>query len=216
MYKVCLVENDLNSQELFVDWVQACKRLELVGVYSTGQRALRELPKVRPDVVLMNIKLPGISGIECVGAFRRLPPPLSLIVLILTDHDEDDLIFDAFKAGAHGYLLKRHISGKELEAAIVDVMAGGRPMSRIIAQKVIAYFENIRPTYCLACQCPSLTARENDVIRCFSNGLLYKETADELRISYSAVHKHQHKAFLKLQAANRSEAIRKWWNMGAR
>jgi len=145
VFKVCLVEDDPNSQELFVHFMQKCKRLELVGAYATGPEALQELPKVNPDVVLMDIKLPGMSGIECVKALRRLSLPCVSTVLMLTDYDDDKLILDSLKAGANGYLLKRHTAGKELEAAIVDVMTGGGPMSRSIARKLIACFQTSQP-----------------------------------------------------------------------
>src|SRR6266540_306469 len=133
MYKVCLVEDDSASRELLVLATQGCRKFKLVSAYETGKEALKELPKIKPDVILMDIKLPGMTGIECLAAFRKLSPPSRSRVLMLTEHEDADLIFDALKAGADGYLIKRHTSGKALQAAILEVMAGGGPMSPSIA-----------------------------------------------------------------------------------
>ena len=142
MFKICLVEDGRNARELSVHAIQGCKRLEVAGVYGTGEEALRKVPKVKPDVVLMDIKLPGMSGIECLAALRHLSPPFNRPVIILTEHEGADLIFEALKAGANGYLLKRHASGQELQAAIMEVMAGGGPMSPSVARKVIDLFHH--------------------------------------------------------------------------
>src|SRR6266540_1729328 len=120
MYRVCLVEDDSASRELLVLSLQGCLKFKLVSAYETGKGALKALPKVKPDVILMDIKLPGMTGIECLAALRNLSPPCKSRVLILTEHEDANLIFEALQAGADGYLIKRHTSGKALEAAIVE------------------------------------------------------------------------------------------------
>ena len=143
MYKVCLVEDEPDSRELLVDYLRSCKRLQLMGAYGTAEEALREVPLVNPDVVLMDIKLPGRSGIDCLVSLRELIPPCNASVIMLTEYENGTVIFQALQAGAEGYLLKRHASARELQDAIEEVMAGGRPFNRTVAQKVTAFFRTM-------------------------------------------------------------------------
>src|SRR5688572_12186329 len=142
MYRVCLVEDDPCSRELLVLSARSCRKFKIVGTYASGTEALRELPRINPSVILMDIQLPGMTGIECLVALRCLTPKLCARIVILTECEDAAIIFEALKAGADGYLIKQNTSGKELEAAILEVMAGGGPMSPSIARKVIAYFRN--------------------------------------------------------------------------
>ena len=145
MYTVCLVEDNADSRELFADWLRSCKRLQFLGPYGTAEEALREVPKVNPDVILMDIRLPGRSGIDCLIALRQLVPPCNAAVVMLTEYEDGNLIFEVLQAGAEGYLLKRHASPRELQAAIIEVMAGGRPFHRTVAQRSPRSSEHRRP-----------------------------------------------------------------------
>jgi len=235
MYTVCLVEDNADSRELFVDWLRSCKRLQLLGAYGTAEDALREAPKVNPDVVLMDIRLPGISGIDCLIALRRMNPPCNVAVIMLTEHEDSNLIFQALRAGAQGYLLKRHASARQLEAAIVEVMAGGQPFDRIVAQTVTAFFRTWSPVgfgedaFHPRPQCfgkngtqwnaslpgsgiqshvsePAvLTPREEEVLKFVALGLTYKEVASRLGISEETVHKHMQSIFRKFHTHTRTD-----------
>jgi DNA-binding NarL/FixJ family response regulator len=210
VYRVCLVEDDPNSRELLVHSMRSYKRLQLVGAYGTGEEALRQVPSLKPDVVLMDIKLPGISGIECITALRHLSPTSLYPILILTEHAEENLIIDALKAGADGYLLKRNACGKELEAAIVEVMAGGGPMSPSVAHKVIASFQshqrktssNGSPSLCSGFP---LTMREREVLKLVTQGFAYKQIADELDISLNTARTHLRSLYCKLNIHSRCD-----------
>src|SRR5437762_5884874 len=118
MYTVALVEDDPNTRELLEISIGECQDLKLVNVYDSGREALQDLPTKRPDVVLMDIKLPGMSGVYCTRALRSLSPAFKSPILMLTEYAENRLIFDALKSGANGYLLKNHASARELQQAI--------------------------------------------------------------------------------------------------
>ena len=234
MYTVCLVEDNADSRELFADWLRSCKRLQLLGAYSTGEEALREVPQVNPDAILMDIKLPGISGIDCVIALQQLIPSCNASVLMLTGHEDGNLIFEALQAGAQGYLLKRHASAREFEAAIVEVMAGGRPFDRMVAQTVTRFFQTSptsdgRDAFHPRPQCfgkngtqwnaslpgsgiqshalglAALTPCELKVLKFVALGLTYKEVADGLKISVATVGKHVQSIFHKLGIRSRTD-----------
>jgi DNA-binding NarL/FixJ family response regulator len=205
-----LVEDNPDSRELLVDSVQRCRRLELLAVCGSGEEALKELPKVKPDVVLMDIRLPGMSGIECLEALRHLSPPCDCPVLMLTEYGAGELIFDALQAGADGYLLKRDAGGKELEAAIVEVMAGGGPMSPSVAHLVIASFHPSQGADCRSHDAHSaavmaLSAREQDVLMFAARGLAYKEISGHLGISLNTVRKHIRSICYKLHVQSRCD-----------
>jgi DNA-binding NarL/FixJ family response regulator len=139
MYTACLVEDEPGSRELLVEYLRSWKRLQVLGAYGSAEEALREVPKVNPDVVLMDIQLPGLSGIDCLIALRRSSPPCNAAVIIVTEQEDSHLIFQALHAGAEGYLLKQHTSARQLQDAIVEVMAGGRPFHRMVAQQITAF-----------------------------------------------------------------------------
>lgn len=206
------MEDDPNSRELLILSVQGCRKFRLVSTYENGSEALKELPKIKPDVVLMDIKLPGMNGIECLVALRSLVPAFKSRVLFLTEHDDTELIFAALKAGASGYLVKRHTSGKDLEAAILDVMAGGGPMSPSIARKVIDYFHISQPGLAVSTGqstqlLPELSARQKEVLKLATRGLTYKEMASQLDVSLDAVRKHLQGIYQKLHVRSRSDPV---------
>ncbi|HVZ55511.1 MAG TPA: response regulator transcription factor [Chitinophagaceae bacterium] len=170
--------------------------------FSTGEEALAEVPAICPDVVLMDINLPGISGIEAVSRLKHQCPDTQFIMS--TVYEDDENIFESLKAGASGYLLKKTAPAKILDA-IMEVVAGGSPMSSQIARKVIESFQrkdSIEET-------PLLTPKEKQVLKALAKGLRYKEIADEMNVGLETIRSHARKIYEKLQVQSRTEAINK-------
>ncbi|MGJ8672706.1 response regulator [Rubritalea sp.] len=174
------------------------------ATYGSTEEALKEIPKDPPAVALVDINLPGENGIECITQLKQLCP--SVLCIVLTMYEEDDLIFDALKAGACGYLLKR-TPPKEIAQAIQDAKNGGSPMSPHIARQVVSFFHQ-RPTQPEPEE--SLTPREQDVLDHLIKGMLYKEIADALNVSLDTVRSHIRKIYGKLQIHSRTEIILKY------
>ena len=198
-YRLALVEDNpllLSSLEKTVDHFAGCTR---VGSFSRPEEALTHLPRCRPDVVLMDIRMNATSGIECVRRLKPLMPKTEFIML--TAFDNSDLVCGALAAGASGYLMK-NVSSSQLERAVLDVLDGGVPMDGDIARKVIQAFRKTTSPDA------SLTGREQQVLAMLAQGLLYKEIAAELALSYTTVNSHVKKIYKKLQVNSRSEAIR--------
>jgi DNA-binding NarL/FixJ family response regulator len=211
-YTVCLVEDDWYACRTLSACVSKCKEFELVKAYSNGKEALQDLPTVKPDIVLMDIRLPGVSGIICLRKLRALSPPFESRVLILTEYQNDDLIFEALRAGADGYLSKEHASHqRELETAMLEAVRGGGPMSPGIARRVIMHFHcPVSTASEIAGQSPpqrELTAREKEILGLRGQGFRYKEIAEKLHISEDGVGKHVHAIRQKLHPRLRSEAV---------
>lgn len=179
-----------------------------LGAYETAEEALREIPSKTPDVLLMDINLPGMSGIAGVARLKAVLPDLQ--ILMLTRFEQSDSIFDALRAGASGYLLK-NTPPAELIQAIEHVQAGGVPMSMQIARKVISYFQQIpRP----ATEVEKLTAREQQVLALLAKGYLYKEISDHLGISINTLRNHLRAIYDKLHVHSRTEATVKFLDAG--
>jgi len=172
--------------------------------YATGEAALEGIPVEKPDVALIDINLPGMSGIECVGKLKtRLP---ALQVLMLTTYEETDLIFNSLRAGANGYLLK-DMPSTELIQAIEQVQAGGSPMSMQIARKVVDYFHQIKHP---ASEMEKLSAREHEILALLAKGRMYKEIAADLGISLNTVRMHTKHIYEKLHVQSRMGAALKF------
>jgi DNA-binding NarL/FixJ family response regulator len=171
--------------------------------YPSGEDALKDLPNAKPDVVLMDINLPGINGVECVRQLKKNLPQMQ--VMMLTVYEDTENIFDALTAGASGYLLKR-TSGAELLEAIREVYRGGSPMTAHIARKVVQSFQRNAP----AQPAENLSEREQQVLDLLSRGLMYKEIADKLEISYETVHTYIRRIYEKLRVRTRTEAVAKF------
>jgi RNA polymerase sigma factor (sigma-70 family) len=172
--------------------------------YGNAEDALKDLPQVRPNVVLMDINLPGMNGVECVRQLKAAVPDIQ--VMMLTVYEDTDNIFNALTAGASGYMLKR-TSSKELLEAIREVHRGGSPMTMHIARKVVQSFQQTAAT---AQPAENLSPREQEVLDFLSQGLLYKEISEKLGISYETVHTYIRRIYEKLQVRTRTEAVAKF------
>jgi DNA-binding NarL/FixJ family response regulator len=202
MITLSIIEDQREMRESLVECLGRAPGLRCVGAHATGEEGLRDIPKENPDVVLMDINLPGMNGIQCVARLKARMPKIQ--VLMLTTYDEGDLIFDSLRAGANGYLLK-NMPQQELVQAVQQVNAGGAPMSLQIARKVINHFHKAKP----ASELEQLTARELEILRLLAKGHLYKEIADHLAISMSTVRTHVSAVYEKLHVHSRTEAAMK-------
>jgi len=202
--RVSIVDDDEPVSRILADLIRESKNLEFVSAYNDAEVALEKLPQERPDVVLMDINIPGLNGIECV---RRLKPMLpDTQFLMLTVYADSDHIFSALAAGATGYLLKG-TRRAQLLAAIKQISIGGSPMSCAIARKVVQSFartEAERPDL------QALSPRERSVLELLSKGYLYKEIAESLNLSVMTVDTYVRRVYDKLQVNSRSQAIAKY------
>ena len=176
--------------------------------YASAEDALADLPKVKPDVVLMDINLPGINGVECVRKLKALLPQTQ--VMMLTVYEDTENIFNALAAGANGYMLKRTPT-KELIEAIREVHRGGSPMTTHIARLVVQSFQ--KPVAAAAAsggEISDLSEREQQVLDLLAQGLIYKEIAEKLNIGYETVHTYIRRIYEKLQVRTRTEAVAKF------
>lgn len=202
---VSIVEDNPGTRNNLVALLNSEPQLRLLHAYASGEEAVRGiLPVEPPDVVVVDIKLPGMSGIECVAKLKAEMPGLR--VLILTTYQESDLIFNCLRAGANGYLLKE-MPAEELIQAIQEVHSGGAPMSMQIARKVVAYFHELKEPQA---ETAKLTQREQEILALLARGYLYKEIADKLGIALNTVKHHQRLIYEKLHVQSRTEATLKY------
>ncbi len=199
--KVGIVEDVTETREALAALVHGAEGLRCVGAVASGEAALRELPPLSPDVVLMDIKLPRMNGIQCVAELKRLLPGLQ--VLMLTTYEDSDLIFDSLRAGAGGYLLKK-MPPADILQAIGQVYEGGSPMSVHVARKVVNHFQQIPQP---ASEVERLTPREREILDLLAKGYRYKEIVDHLNISLSTVRTHIRAVYDKLHVQSRTEAV---------
>jgi DNA-binding NarL/FixJ family response regulator len=201
MVRVAIVEDNAALRQTYSNWLSHAEGLTLVGAFDTAERALLELPEQKPDVVLVDINLPGIDGIECV---RKLKPRLTTSQFVMvTVYEDAQRIFRALAAGATGYLIKR-ATREELLAAIADVRRGGSPMSAQIARKVVQSFQRTPP------EGGALSSREREIVELLATGLLYKEIAGQLECSVYTINAHVRSIYEKLQVHSRSQAVAKF------
>jgi len=203
--RISIVEDDPAVRKSLACIIQGSPDFECLGVYGSAEQALSEVPHHLPDVLLMDIGLPGRNGIECTAALKAAHPGLQ--VLILTTYDESKSIFEALRAGASGYLLKRS-RPEELMKAIEEVHTGGAPMSPSIARLVVSHFHRLNHPH-PANEVENLTHRELDVLQALAKGLLYKEVAESLGISIGTVRTHVEAIYRKLHVQTRTEAVLK-------
>jgi DNA-binding NarL/FixJ family response regulator len=201
---VSIIEDDAPTRELLMGWIKRSRDFHLVSNYGSAERALAKLPSEKPQVVLMDINLPRISGIECVRQLKLVMPETQF--LMLTVYEDSDHLFDALAGGASGYLLKRTLR-EELISALKDVHSGGSPMSSNIARKLVQSF---RRTPSERDGVEDLTPREREVLQLLAAGDLYKEIADHLRISITTVNAHVRSIYEKLHVRSRAQALAKF------
>lgn len=202
--RVSIVEDNRGTRESLTELLTRAPALRFVSAHPSGEEALAKMPSDAPDVVLMDINLPKMNGIECVARLKEQLPRTQ--VLMLTTYEEGDLIFDSLRKGASGYLLK-NMPPTELIQAIEQVHAGGAPMSMQIARKVVNHFQQIKKP---KSDMEQLTKREHEILALLAKGFLYKEIADQLGISLSTVRAHLHTVYEKLHVQSRTEAVVKF------
>ena len=201
---VSIVEDNDKLRGTLARVINRADGFRCVSDYANAEDALKDLPQARPEVVLMDINLPGMNGVECVRQLKQLLPQTQ--VMMLTVYEDTENIFNALTAGASGYMLKR-TSTKELLEAIQEVLRGGSPMTMHIARKVVLSFQKTAAT---AQATENLSEREQQVLDLLSQGLMYKEIADKLAISYETVHTYIRRIYEKLQVRTRTEAVAKF------
>lgn len=203
MKRVAIVEDDRGLREQLAQILGSAADVQYVGACASAEEAIERIHVLKPDVVLMDIKLPGMSGIECVTHLKHALP--SLQILMLTVYEDSERIFRALKAGADGYLLKASPPQVLLDA-IDDVRRGGSPLSSHIARKVVRHFHLIGPS---AEESENLSPREQEVLSLLSAGFIYKEISDQLRISIETVRTYVKNICQKMHVRNRVEAVAK-------
>ncbi|MRR31659.1 response regulator transcription factor [bacterium] len=201
---VSIVEDNEQLRTTLAKVIGRVEGFVCISHYGSAESALVGLPKDKPDVVLMDINLPGMNGVECVRQLKQLS--IKTQVIMLTVYEDTENIFNALAAGASGYLLKRTKAAELLEA-IKEVQAGGSPMTTHIARKVVQSFQRTGPSPQAS---ENLSQREQEVLDCLSQGFLYKEIAEKLGISYETVHTYIRRIYEKLQVRTRTEAVAKF------
>ena len=201
---VSIVEDNEQLRVTVARVIERAEGFRCLSHYGSAEEALKGLPNDRPDVVLMDINLPGMNGVECVRQLKQSLPKTQ--VMMLTVYEDTENIFNALAAGASGYMLKR-TPRAELLAAIKEVHRGGSPMTAHIARKVVQSFQQ---TSASAPPTEGLSPREQEVLDFLSQGFLYKEIADKLGISYETVHTYIRRIYEKLQVRTRTEAVAKF------
>lgn len=200
---VAIVEDQQDTRKMLRQLIDTSKGVKWIDEYENGEDALFGLQFSKPDVVLMDINLPGKSGIECVKELKLLIPQTEFIMCTLIE--DSDAVYNALKAGANGYLSKSSPPVKILEA-ITEIHHGGSPMSNNIARKVVLFFQNEEKK---VTEFQKLTPREQEILVLLSKGYRYKEIAGMLFVSIETIRKHIHNIYQKLQVNSRTDAINK-------
>jgi DNA-binding NarL/FixJ family response regulator len=205
---VSIVEDDRKTRANLEALLKGETRVSLLAAYASGEDAIRGMPALKPQVALVDINLPGMSGIECTAALKQQLPELQ--VLMLTAYEDSDKIFDSLRAGASGYLLKRMVPS-ELIQAIEQVHLGGAPMSMRVARKVVDHFQRIRQP---SSEVENLSKREQEVLSLLAKGYLYRQISDSLGISLGSVRTYLQRIYEKLHVQSRTEAAVKYLGRG--
>lgn len=204
---VAIVEDDADIREMLTRAVTKARQLSFVGSFPDAEAALPQLTKLAPNVVIMDIQLPGLNGIECTRRLKQLRPETQ--VLVFTVFMDSDQIFKALEAGANGYLLKR-TSRQEIVEAVEQVWQGGAPMSGEIARKVVASFHAKKTSEKEEPEAEQLTAREEEVLELLAAGHGTKAIATQLNLSAETVRFHLKHIYEKLHVRSRTEAVIKY------
>jgi DNA-binding NarL/FixJ family response regulator len=209
--KVAIVEDDLEIRNSLAELVSGSPSFTLTDVCKDAADALTKLPKQPPEVVLMDINMPGMNGVECVRQLKSIMPQVN--ILMLTVYEDGDWLFESLKAGASGYLLKRTSSSRLLKA-ISEVHAGGAPMTPQIAKRVVRFFSAQPPATSASKDkdLSGLTANQTEFLELLAAGYAYKEIADKLGITMDGVRSYVRKIYEKLHVHSRTEAVVKFLN----
>ncbi len=202
--RVSIVEDLTEVREGLIELVQSDSELLMTGSFRDGETAAEKLPAMQVDIVIMDINLPGMSGIDCIKALKEKCP--STQFMMFTVYENDEKVLQALKAGATGYLLKRTEPQRILEG-IKELNQGGSPMSSNIARKLLTLFVHEKKQT----KKEILSDRENEVLQLLADGLLYKEIADRLYIGHGTVRQHIHNIYEKLHVHNRTEAVNRYF-----
>lgn len=200
---ISIIEDLAEVREGLAQFLALNAEFSVMGAYASAEQALQELLLEQPDIVIMDINLPGMNGIECIRRVKDKMPGTQF--MMFTVYENDEKVFEALKAGASGYLLK-NTGLVQLIVALKELHEGGSPMSANIARKVVSLFQQ---QHKVSPQTTALSPRENEVLWLLSDGLLYKEIAEQLAISIATVRQHIHKIYDKLHVENRTEALNK-------
>ncbi len=200
---ICIVEDLDEVREGLKQFISLNTEFNVVDTFSTAEEALNEIPRLQPQIVIMDISLPGLNGIECIRQVKDKSPFTQF--MMFTVYENDEKVFEALKAGASGYLLKNTGLVQMIEA-LKELHNGGSPMSANIARKLVTVFRDKEKE---ATSLEVLSKRENEVLLLLSKGLLYKEIAEQLSISTGTVRQHIHRIYEKLHVQNRTEALNK-------
>jgi DNA-binding NarL/FixJ family response regulator len=202
--RVALVEDQRDTRESWSRLISSFPDLVCVCACASAEEALRIISEEKPDVVLMDVFLPRMSGIECTARLKQILPEIPIVML--TASDEDEILFLALESGADGYLLKR-TKPSDLRVALLDVMRGGAPMTSEIARHVVASFRRkaniVDPSL-------SLTAREEETLVLLTKGYANKEIADQLHLSTETVRSHLKNIYTKMHVRSRAEAVARY------
>lgn len=200
---ISIVEDLVEVREGLSQFISLNSEFKVVGSFRTAEEAVAEIPRLKPNIVVMDINLPGMNGIECIRQLKEQTPGTQF--MMFTVYENDEKVFEALKAGASGYLLK-NTGLVQMISSLKELHEGGSPMSSNIARKLVSVFHQQAK---VKTQIESLSPRENEVLILLSDGLLYKEIADQLSISIATVRQHIHKIYDKLHVENRTEALNK-------
>jgi len=204
MITICIIEDLIEIQKGLQTILESDSRFELLQCFENAETAIAELPRLKPDIVLTDINLPGKSGIDCI---TEIKPAISDTQFIMfTIYEDSDQVFEALKAGASGYILKNTAPEKIIES-LIELHDGGSPMSPKIARMVLSSFNAITKNNVSEL----ISKREQEVLELLSKGFLYKEIADKLSITLSTVKRHLNHIYEKLQVQNKTEAINKMY-----
>ena len=197
---ICIVEDLEEVRNGMTSLLTLDERFEVLASFHDAEKATKELPAWQPDIVIMDINLPGMNGIECIKKVKPQCPQTQF--MMFTIYEDDENVFEALAAGASGYLLKKTPLAK-INESLLELHSGGSPMSTQIARKVINRLRNKEATENIEI----LSARENEVLHQLAKGLLYKEISEKLSITTGTVRQHIHNIYEKLHVQNRTEAI---------
>jgi len=199
---VSIIEDDLSLRGIYADWIEQAEGFTLVSLYENGQEAFEGIPADKPDVVLSDINLPGLNGVECVRGLKKQLPKVQFVMI--TVYEDSNRIFKALEAGATGYLLKQ-TPREQLLSSLREVHEGGSPMSSGIARKVVQCFRKAPPTS-EDNELSQLSKREEEVLNLLAQGYLCKEISDELSISPHTVDTYRRRIYEKLHVHSRAQA----------